>query len=33
MQTTLTFKKCANNGKEGGREGQAKNVELRADGD
>ena len=31
MQTT--FRKCTDNGKQGGRNGQAENVQLRDDGD
>ena len=31
MQTT--FRKCADSGKQGGRNGQAENVQLRDDGD
>ena len=31
MQTT--FRKCADNGKEGGRDGHAENVQLEADDD
>ena len=31
MQTT--FRKCADSGKEGGRDGQAENVQLEADDD
>ena len=31
MQTT--FRKCADSGKQGGRDGQAENVQLKDDGD
>ena len=30
---TQTFRKCADRGKHGGRDGQAENVQLRDDGD
>ena len=29
----ITFRKCADSGKEGGRDGQAENVQLEADDD
>ena len=31
--TQTTFRKCADSGKEGGRDGQAENVQLEADDD